>query len=64
MFSRKEEGIEVMVARLDVTSVRTSSEERGLKQVRPTEVMVIREGAYWMGIGVNEELMSFTILVK
>ena len=31
---------EQVVARLDVTSVRTSSEERGLKQVRPSEVRV------------------------
>ena len=39
---RREEGIrsrEQVVAQLDVTcSVRTSSEERGLKQVRPSEV--------------------------
>lgn len=63
---RREEGIgsrEQVVARLDVTSVRTSSEERGLKQVRPSEVR-FGGGAFWMGIGVNEELMSFTFLVK
>ena len=49
--------------RLDVTSVRTSSEERGLKQVRPSEVRV-GGGAFWMDIVVNKELMSFTFLVK
>ena len=40
---KREEGIgsrEWVLARLDVTSVRTSSEERGLKQVRPSEVRV------------------------
>ena len=37
--------------------------DRGLKQVRPAEVMV-GGGAFWMGIGVNEELMSFNFLVK
>ena len=26
--------------------------------------MMVGEGAFWMGIGVNEELMSFTFLVK
>ena len=54
---------EQVVARLDVTSVRTSSEERGLKQVRPSEERV-GEGAFWMGIGVNEGLMALTFLVK
>ena len=52
---RREEGFgsrEWVLAWLDVTSVRTSSEERGLKQVRPSEVRV-GEGAFWMGIGVN-----------
>ena len=34
-----------MVALLDVTSVRTSSEERGLKQVRPSGMMV-GDGAF------------------
>ena len=41
MIWRGEEGIrsrEQVVARLDIASVRTSSEERGLKQVRPSEV--------------------------
>ena len=40
IFWRREEGIrkrEQVVARLDVTSVRTSSEKIGLKQVRPSE---------------------------
>ena len=47
------------MAWLDVTSMRTSSEERGLKQVRPSEVRV-GEGAFWTGLEVNEELISFT----
>ena len=42
-----------MVARLDITCVRTSSEEQGLKQLRPLEVMV-EGGVFWMGMGVNE----------
>ena len=52
-----------MVAWLGITGVRASSEERGLKQVRPSEVR-IGEGAFWMGIEVNEELMSLPFLVK
>ena len=55
MFWRRGEGIgsrERVLARLDVTSVRTSSEERGLKQVRPSEVRA-GGGAFWMGIRAN-----------
>ena len=66
MFWRREEGIgsrEQVVVRLDVTSGRTSSEERGLKQVRPSEVRA-GGGAFWMSIGVNEELMSLTFFAK
>ena len=43
MFWRREEATgsrEQVVAQLDITSVRTSSEERGLKQMRPSEVRV------------------------
>ena len=52
---RKEEGIrsrKQVVVQLDITSVRTSSEERGLVQVRPSEVMV-GEGASWMSMGAD-----------
>ena len=62
---KREEGIESrqqVVAQLDVTSVRTSSEKRGLKQVRPSEMRVFG-GAFWLGLVVNE-LMSLTYLVK
>ena len=52
-----------MVAQLNVTSVRTSSEESGLKQAGPSEVRV-GGGAFWMGIGVNEKQMSFTFLIQ
>ena len=52
-----------MVAQLDVTSVRTPSKERGMKQMRPSEVTV-GGCAFWMGrVGVNEELMSLSCKV-
>ena len=61
---RREEGIGSRgqaVAWLDITSLWTSSEEREVKPVRPTEVGV---GGGRIAAGVTEELMSFTFLVN
>ena len=49
---------------LDLTSLTltlTSSGERGVKQVRPTEVGLVGGR---IALGVKEELMAFTFLVK
>jgi len=61
---RREDGIGSrgqVVAWLDVTSLLTSSEERGLKQVR---LVGVGEGGGRKEAGVKEELMSFTFFVK
>ena len=48
-----------MLAWLDITSLWTSSEERGVKRVRPTEVKV---GEGRIVAGVKEELMSYKVI--
>jgi len=61
---RREDGIGSrgqVVVWLDVTSLLTSSEERGAKQVRLTGVGV---GGGRIAAGVKEEVMSFTFFVK
>ena len=58
MFWRREEGIwsrEQLVAWLDVTSVKTSSEERGLKQVRLSKVRI---GGGVLGLKQREGLQG------
>jgi len=50
-----------VVAWLDVTSLLTSSQERGAKQVRLTGV---GEGGGRVVAGVKEEVMSFSFFVK
>ena len=61
MFWRREKGVgskEQVVAWFDITS-----RERGLKQVKPSD-MRIGGGTFWVGIGLNEELMYYSFLVK
>ena len=50
-----------VVAWLDITSLCTSSGERGVKWVRRTEVGVV---VGRIVVGVKEELMVFTFIVK